>query len=518
MKNDGVLWVRVSSLDQSHGYSPDAQLNALKAAAEREKINVVRVFQITESAKMSENRKRFKEMIEYISSDGVEYLVAYAIDRITRNYNDLNIIQNLIENKGTKVFIVHQNKIIDKLSAPIDKFLFATLGNVAYLDNMMRGERTKLGMEGKAKKGGYPTRAPIGYLNIADPNDTEPDLRKKRRIIIIDPDRAPLIKCAFEAYSEGGWSLATLRDELNRRGLRTKPTKEHPSIPISKHGLQKILDNRFYYGEFRWDKRLWKGQHEPLISRELYERVQTKMDENCCSPRKDTKKWFSFKPFLKCGYCGASITAEVQKGRWGRGNYIYYRCSSPKDKNCPQKYMREEKVDEIFSDALGELYIDDAIAQKICQQLKVSHIRHDAFLKKELRRLQSQHTEKSNHLNLIYEDRLNGVISIEQYKTHRQRIENELGQIQIAMERLNRVNFDYKEQGSTVLELLKGFKRIYLKQSLEGKAKILAVVLHSCILRGKDTAFVWKRPFDLLFTIGRLTGNTGVITGREWGE
>ena len=216
-------------------------------------------------------------------------------------------------------------------------------------------------------------------------------------------------------------------------------------------------------------------------------------------------------------YCGASITAEIQKGRWGRGNYVYYRCSSPKEKNCPQKYMREEKVDEMFSDALGELYIDDAIAQKICQQLKVSHVRHDAFLKKELRRLQSQHTEKSNHLSLIYEDRLNGVISIGQYKTHRQRIENELGQIQIAMERLNRVNFDYKEQGSTVLELLKGFKRIYSRQDYEGKAKILRIVLDRCILQGQDTAFFWNEPFGLLFTIGKLTRNTGVITGREWG-
>jgi site-specific DNA recombinase len=518
MNKTGVLWVRVSSVEQSSGYSLDAQLNALKAVANEEGINVVRIFQVAESAKVSDKRKCFRELINFIETNGIQYLVTLSEDRITRNYEDLFKIQRLIDKNGLTVILAKDKRRINRASPSTDRFLFSILGSMAQFDNQQRSEKTKMAMERKAREGGYPTRAPIGYLNIADPNDNRTDLRKKRRIIIVDPERAPLVKWAFEAYNEGAWSLATLRDELNRRGLRTKPTEKYSKGPISKHGLQKILANPFYYGEFRWDERTWPGQHKSLITRELFECVQAKLHENVCNSRGDTGKWFAFKPFLKCGYCGSSITSEIQKGRWGKGHYVYYRCSYGKGNGCPQDYIREEAVDRMFSDALGELYVDETIAEEITRQLKHSHSQQSAWMKKELRRLQSQQTQKRRQLDLIYEDRLSGVITLEQYKTHRQRIENELSQIQVELERLNRHNSSYQEQGSEVLELLKGFKRIYLEQDLKGKAEILKVVLDRCIIKGQDTAFVWKHPFDVLFTIGRLTKEAGVIKGEQWGE
>ena len=57
MNNTAVLWIRVSSEPQSHGYSPEAQEDLLKKAAE--KLEVVQTFRVTESAKTSENRRRF---------------------------------------------------------------------------------------------------------------------------------------------------------------------------------------------------------------------------------------------------------------------------------------------------------------------------------------------------------------------------------------------------------------------------------------------------------------------------
>ena len=81
----GVIWVRVSSIDQSAGYSPDAQLRALREAAARKSIEVIKEFNVSESAKTSEARKQFRELIQFINEHRPECLIAYAIDQITRN-------------------------------------------------------------------------------------------------------------------------------------------------------------------------------------------------------------------------------------------------------------------------------------------------------------------------------------------------------------------------------------------------------------------------------------------------
>ncbi|MDH4271621.1 MAG: hypothetical protein OEW18_06565 [Candidatus Aminicenantes bacterium] len=118
----------------------------------------------------------------------------------------------------------------------------------------------------------------------------------------------------------------------------------------------------------------------------------------------------------------------------------------------------------------------------------------------------------------MYEDRLNGVIKLDQCNEHKQRIANEPAKIVIDLERLDRHNFDCKDQGSTALELLKGFKRFYSQQNLEGKAKILRVVLDRIIFKGNDTVVVWTRPFDLPFAIGKLAKEKGVRKDAKWGE
>ncbi len=63
---NGVLWVRVSSVEQAKGYSPDAQLRELREAAEKRSIDVVKVFQVAESAKTSSARKQFRELVDFL--------------------------------------------------------------------------------------------------------------------------------------------------------------------------------------------------------------------------------------------------------------------------------------------------------------------------------------------------------------------------------------------------------------------------------------------------------------------
>ncbi len=503
---NGIIWVRVSSAEQAKGYSPDAQLRELREAAEKKSIDITKIFQVAESAKVSSSRKQFKELVNFIELEKPDVLVTLAIDRLTRNPEDLHTLHRFIEN-GLKIFVVNQGKIISKTSSPSDRFTFLLFGNIAYLDNLQRGERVKMGMTEKARGGTYPSRAPVGYMNIPDPADPA----GQRRIIIIDAAKGPLVRAAFDLYAQGGHSLATLRDELNRRGLRQKSTAKHPNAPMSIHGLEVILKNPFYHGLVTWNGQSWPGRHEPLIPVEIFNLVQARLSANRSYSKPAAKKNFVFKRFLKCGYCHSSITAEEKMGAHKSGPYVYYRCTYGKDRNCPQNHFREEDIDQIFAENLGQLYIDKAIAEKIREGLKRSHAAQQGSDKRELKRLQSELTRRTNHLDLIYQDRLDGTITKEQYKEKQAVIQQELRNVQADIEKLGRINAKCNEEGSAIIDLLKGFKNTYLATDLEGKAEILNVLVDRATLRNGDLFITWKKPFDLLFILGE-----GVLKTRAW--
>ncbi len=128
-----------------------------------------------------------------------------------------------------------------------------------------------------------------------------------------------------------------------------------------------------------------------------------------------------------------------------------------------------------------------------------------------MKRLQSEYTRKSNHLSVLYDDRLDGTVTKEQYQEKKTAIESEMRAVQADIEKLSRLNGRFREEGSTIIELLGGFKKTYLAADPEGKAKILGAVVEKAIIRGGDLHVIWKKPFDILFTLGE-----GVIRRPEW--
>jgi DNA invertase Pin-like site-specific DNA recombinase len=519
MNNTAVLWIRVSSEPQSHGYSPEAQEDLLKKAAEN--LEVVQTFRVTESAKTSENRRRFKEMVEYVKANSVGHLVAYSVDRLSRTYKDLATVQSLVDDQNITIILAGEGKTISKQSGGADRFLFQILGSLAEMDNRKRADATRMGMEKKVRTGGVPGMAPTGYLPVADPAD----LSGRRRLVVIDPERGPLMKQAFELYAQGKHSLITLCEEMNRRGLTTRPSPKRPAHPITVSHMHKLLKDPFFYGEHEWGGQLWKGNYEPLFAQELFNRVQVSLANHRSYIRPAAKKWFAFKPFLKCGYCGCGITGEEQQGKSGNGHYVYYRCTFGRKITdpdwykkkfgtdyCIQKYWKEEEIDHLIGEALGQLYIDDFISAKIRERLKKTHIEEGAFEKKELRRLQSEYKRKKNYLDLIYKDRLDGTITKEEYLGKKVIFQRDVDMTQSVIDRMALHNVKYKEQGSEIIELLRGFKDVYLAADLEGKSKILSVMLKQVILKKEgETFFIWHAPFSTLFNLG------AVINKRKWG-
>lgn len=112
-----------------------------------------------------------------------------------------------------------------------------------------------------------------------------------------------------------------------------------------------MLKNPFYYGELEYpvgSGNWYKGKHEPLVTKELFDKVQEKLAVPAKS--KWGSKSFTYKGILKCANCKSTVIAEerFRERKYGKPprRHVYYHCSRQKDYNCKEPYVTEKKLEE----------------------------------------------------------------------------------------------------------------------------------------------------------------------------
>jgi len=312
--------------------SIDSQIKEMLQLAEREGLEIVSMKRESHSAKETGQRPVFNEIVDEIKLGKYNGIITWAPDRISRNAGDLGKIVDLMdEGKLLEIRTFGQRFT----NSPNEKFLLMILGSQAKLENDNRGVNVKRGLRTRAEMGLWAGPAPLGYLNQ--------NRMDKKCQVIVDPLRAPTIKKMFErvAYEKlsGRKIYNWLRFELN---FYTRGNK-----PLTLGGVYRILQNPFYYGVFerpRKSDNWYQGKHEPLITQELFEKTKAQLKRDQIV--RETKE-FAFTKLFTCGYCQSGISAEEKwkqlKGG-GANRYIYYSCSRARDRNCKNKYIREEDL------------------------------------------------------------------------------------------------------------------------------------------------------------------------------
>ncbi|MDD4931156.1 MAG: recombinase family protein [Candidatus Colwellbacteria bacterium] len=312
--------------------SIDSQIKEMLQLAERENLEVVCMKRESHSAKETGQRPIFNEIIEEIRDGKFNGILTWAPDRISRNAGDLGKIVDLMDSGALLEIRTFGQKFSNN---PNEKFLLMILGSQAKLENDNRGVNVKRGLRTRCEMGLWAGPAPLGYLNQ--------NRMDKKCQVIIDPLRAPAIKkmfekVAYERYS-GRKLYNWLKFELN---FYTRGNK-----PLTLSGIYRILDNQFYYGVFERPKgsgNWYKGQHEPIITQELFEKAQAQLKRD--NIQRENKE-FAFTKLFTCGYCGSGISAEEKWKLLKDGThakYIYYSCSRARDRNCKNMYIREEDL------------------------------------------------------------------------------------------------------------------------------------------------------------------------------
>ena len=377
--------------------SIEAQIAELKEFAKRENFSVVDFVIEAKTAKCP-GREQFNEVLKRIEKDEVQGIISWHPDRLARNSID----------GGKIIYLLDTGKLLDLKfpsfwfeNTPQVKFML----NIAfgqskyYVDNL--SENVKRGNRQKLRRGEWPGKAPLGYIN---------DSRTKS--VQVELEVSKIIKKTFEVFAEGKVSFTQISDYLFRFGIKKGNGK-----PLKGDRIKGILSNRFYIGILKHKGEYYQGSHEIFISKSLFNQVQ-KQIERLEKPRKGGRN-FVFRGIATCGECGAAITAEIHTKNYprtrGKVNYIYYRCTK-KLKPCSQKYVSEIEFEKQLRIILGSCGLHQGWNKYFDEWIEADEIKSRENIETELKVLREKEQELETKLNRLLDAYLDQVIEPNIYK------------------------------------------------------------------------------------------------------
>ena len=339
--------LRVSSSGQTkragaeEGYSIEMQRDTCQRKAGELGAEVVQEWVAPAESASRGFYKTLTAMIAALKARGdIDYVIVYKLERFARD--ELTDFAAYAEIKKAGAELVSATENID--GTPQGMLMHGILASINAYYSRDLAQKITDGRTTKAKLGGTPSRTPLGYLNVKrweGKNDI--------RTVEIDPERAPHIQWAFQAYATGEWPLKRLTKELYRRGLRSKPTPKHAPGKVSISTVHLLLRNPYYIGRVRFQNAEYQGDHPKLIPNELFERVQQALTAHRLSGDRSSKHSHYLKGSVYCGRCGHRLRFTKCTGRHG-DKFDYFVCGNRHDrKRCALPYLPAHRVEHFVT-------------------------------------------------------------------------------------------------------------------------------------------------------------------------
>ncbi|WKZ26090.1 MAG: recombinase family protein [bacterium] len=362
-KIEYCLYARKSSeSDERQAMSIDSQIDEMLTLAKRDNLKIKAIKKESHSAKMSGSRPVFTELLQDLRQKKFNGILTWAPDRLSRNAGDLGSVVDLMD-QGKLVKIQTYSQSFS--NSPNEKFLLMILCSQAKLENDNKGLNVQRGLRTKCSMGWRPSVAPLGYLNQAGDGH-------KDELIIIDQERSSFVKQMFDRMANQGHSGRAIKNWLDRIGFKTKNDK-----PLALSRLYTTLSNPFYYGEFEFpvgSGTWYQGKHKPLISKELFDKVQIMLET---PPKSYHNKIFPFKKIFRCGGCNGGITADDKLRKLKGGGYtkhIYYHCARSVNYECDEPYITEnDLVKQLIANIDKIKFNNSGINRKIQEDIERYH-------------------------------------------------------------------------------------------------------------------------------------------------
>jgi len=447
-----LIYCRVSTEEQAEEgrYSMKTQKRLCESHIEtggEYKLATEGVYEDPGKSATNMSRSGLQDLIIRVQEDkSIGAVFVQDTDRLARNVMDHLTIKALLEKNEVILISVSQPSIED---SPEGNFMDLIMAGVNQLQSQITGRKVMKSMENRFKDGWYPTKAPLGYLNVGEEGNEE------KRIIIQDPEKAPLVRELFTIYATGVYSMFDIRDTLYKKGLIAyRGNKPGRTLLFS------ILENSFYYGEMHWGGMIGKGKHKPLITKELFNQCQKIRAERNRFARRDRKYNFLYNGLIFSATTGRRYVGEkiIKKG------LSYYRCHGNRDKKLDpnDKPIRMNVFDEYVKDVFLGIQFSDKFIDKVVAKVKQIYDkkRTDVMAGKIV--LENQRLGIKNKLETAEEKLISGTLSDNDFT----RIKNRLReQIENAEDEINRLDRSKNVQIDVIQELLALIREIGIAYS-----------------------------------------------------
>jgi site-specific DNA recombinase len=464
-----VIYIRVSTKEQTENLSLSTQLKACEEYCERQGLEVLARFREEGESAKTADRTELQKLLHFCRTNKgrVQFVVVFNLTRFAREKYDHFALRAHLKSLG--ISLRSATEPIDDTST--GKLMEGVLAAFAQFDNDVRSERTRGGMKAALELGRWTFLAPLGYLNAP---------RSTGRSLVPDPERAPLVKRAFQDFSTGRFTKQEVLKNVNDLGLTTRRGR-----PVPSQTFDAMLRNPVYIG--RVDVPDYgistRGDFEPLLNERVFYRVQAILDGRLelTAPRQRNDPDFPLRGYVRCESCGKPLTASWSKGR--SDYYAYYHCRG----RCRAANISKTKLEEMFVDELTRLQPTAGFMRLVKD--RVLHAWRDLKADAKRRIVEVERKQKTIQERL---DRLDEAflyersIDIERYDRHRDKLREDLTLVQMDRHASELEEMDVEGILAFAERVLPSASSLWVQSSLNQKQRLQQLFLpHGIRFDGK---------------------------------
>ena len=473
------FYTRISTDEDHQKYSLDAQKERLEAYCKSQYGDdwvLHKLYRDTESGTHM-NRPGLEEMLFDASNKAFTVLLVFRVDRLSRKVRELaQMVDELTKNGVTLKSITEP---FDTASAA-GKMMLQMLGVFAEFEHATIVERTKVGMEKKAKGGDWVGgQVPYGYR-------LEPE-----KGLVVNEDEALIVRKVFKMYAFGREGTQTIVRKLNDAGYRKRSGNKW-----EKHALLHILRNPLYVGKLRWREVVYEGNHEAIVSNNLFENAQQVLKER--AEELNGRLWHNgderlLSGIIKCVKCrGHMVGVSTRKN--GR-KIPYYICSKRwKTHDCDQDYVRADLLEAAIVQDVKGMFRDEQFMARIWAEANKRLDAEKPDVEKEIEKVDGQMDRARKAIDRYFRAFETGTLKaatcgekVEELKARLADLEAERAQLESRRKSLDLPTMDRK----MLARLVDEFEQVMAEGTNPQKKHLLQRVVKKVLIHDRRTVEVW---------------------------
>ncbi|MGE3779011.1 MAG: recombinase family protein [Pirellulaceae bacterium] len=315
------------------------------------------------------DRPALRRLMQDIEAGKVDVVIVYKVDRLSRSLLDFAKIMEVFDKYNVAFVSVTQQF---NTSTPMGRLVLNVLLSFAQFEREIIGERIRDKIAAQRRKGkwagGYPV---LGY---------DVDRTNRSPKLIVNADEAARVRAIFNLYLELG-SILRVAEELQNRGWTNKQwiTKKggvKGGRPFENGSVYCLLTNPIYIGKVKHKTDLYDGEHESLITLDVFQKVQQQLHYNgrTGGARLRNRYGALLRGLLFCKACGRTMVHTFTSR--GPRRYRYYTCTHAIHggrHKCPSGSLPASEIEQVVVEQIHCISKDATLRDDVFQQAQ-AHI------------------------------------------------------------------------------------------------------------------------------------------------